>query len=252
MPRWNPFSSRSALAALFLAALANPAGAGLIYDVSAAGSFDFVPTTDDGTPNRPFGSQLGNEITFAGSDRYLTHAEVVLSRIGPVDVNNYTIDLYKPDGSVDSSSGLARPGSLIASYTTSASNAFVPGTAAFVVDWNFAPTLVPDTIIAVVSSNYSTIDPGSLVGPFAAVMPPVTGTALDTIWYGDGSPSSWTANSTWAIDDGAVTNYLDMRFDAQAGVPEPGSLLLVGLGLASIPAARGLGRLGASTRPRRG
>ena len=227
-----------ALSALLLAALANPAGAGLVYDVSAAGSNDFVPDGEDGTPNRPYGSHLGNEITFAGTDRYLTHAQVVLSRFGPVELANYTIDLYKPDGSIDPTSGLARPGTLIGSYTTTANNAFVPGTGAFVVDWDFAPLLVPNTVIAVFSSNYDTIAPGSLVGPFAAVMPPVTGTALDTIWYGDGSPSRWTANSTWAIDDGGVTNDLDMRFTAQASVPEPGSLVGVGVGLASISAVR--------------
>ena len=215
---------------LLLGRARGPARADLIYDVSAAGSFDFVPFEDDGTPNRPPGEPPGQRDHLRRTARYLTHAEVVLSRIGPVEVDNYTIDLYKPDGSIDPSSGLNRPGTLIASYTTSASNAFVPGTAAFVVDWNFAPTLVPDTIIAVVSSAYSTTTPGQFVGPFAAVMPPVTGSALNTIWYGDGTPSSWTADPIWAINDGAVTNYIDMRFTAIGSVPEPGSLALLGLG----------------------
>jgi len=251
MPRTIAFASRLAAPILLLAALATSAHGGLIYDVSAAGSFDFVPFEDDGTPARPPGGHLGNEITFAGTDRYLTHAEVVLSRIGPVEVDRYTIDLYKPDGTVDPSSGLNRPGTLIASYTTSASNAFVPGTGAFVVDWNFAPTLVPDTIIAVVSSSYGTTTPGQFMGPFAAIMPPLTGTALNTIWYGDGSPSSWTADPSWAINDGATTNYMDMRFSASASVPEPGSLWLVGTGLGAF-AARSLRRecAGRRRRPR--
>ena len=238
MPRPFSLALRLACLGLSLSAVAAPAHAGLIYDVSAAGSSDFVPDGNDGTPNRPYGSHLGNEITFAGTDRYLTSAEVVLSRFGPVSIDHYTIDLYKADGSIDPSSGLARPGTLIGSYTTSASNAFIPGTGAFVVDWTFAPILVPDTVIAVFSSDYDLSAPGNLVGPFAAVMPPVTGSALNTIWYGDGSPSSWTADPNWAVNDGAVTNYLDMRFTAQSSVPEPASFLMVGLGLGLIGAIR--------------
>jgi hypothetical protein len=226
---------RILLAILCLPGLNGRARADQIYDVSAAGSFDFVPTKDDGTPNRPYGSHLGNEITFAGTDRYLTDGEVVLSRIGPVSTDSYTLDLYKADGSIDPVSGLVRPGTLIGSYTTTASNAFIPGTGAFVVDWNFAPILVPDTVIAVVGTTYGMNDPNVLVGPFAAVMPPLTGTALNTIWYGDGTPSSWTADPNWAINDGGVTNYLDMRFDARA-VPAPGSLALIGIGLAGFVA----------------
>ena len=242
MPR--PIRATAVLPALLflLTALSTATRADLVYDVSAAGSSDFVPFENDGTPNRPSGSHLGNEITFAGSARYLTSAEVVLSKSGPVETDNYTIDLYKPDGSIDPISSLARPGTLIASYTTSARDAFIPGTAAFVVDWNFAPTLVPDTIIAVVSSSYSTTTPNQFMGPFAAVMPPLTGTAINTIWYGDGSPSHWTADSSWAINDGAGTNYMDMRFNAVRAVPEPGGLALLGIAFGSIAAARRLRR----------
>ena len=222
--------SRTIFPALLFLALAPSARADLVYDVSAAGSSDFIPMEEDGTPNRPYGSHLGNEITFDGTARYLTHAQAVLSRSGPVDVANYTIDLYQVDGTVDPSSGLTRPGTLLGSYTTAASNGFIPGTAAFVVDWDFAPILVPDTIIAVLSSNYDALAPGSLVGAYAALTPPVTGSALNTIWYGDGSPGSWTANSTWAIDDGGATNYMDMRFTAVRSVPEPGGVMSLAIG----------------------
>lgn len=237
---FRPIASFARFMALtsLCAVLVGSARADLIYDVSAAGSFDFVPFEDDGTPNRPAGSHLGNEITFAGTARYLTHGEAVLSRIGPVEVDNYTLDLYKADGSIDPSSGLHRPGTLIGSYTTSASNAFIPGTGAFVVDWNFAPVLVPNTVIAIISSTYSTTTPGQFMGPFAAVMPPLTGTALNTIWYGDGAPSHWKADPNWAINDGGVTNYLDMRFNALKSVPEPGSLALAGTGVIMFAVAR--------------
>jgi hypothetical protein len=207
--------------------------ADLIYNVQGNDSVDFVPFEDDGTPGRPRGDHLGNQITFAGIERSLFHVQVVFASIGPKEVDTYTLDLYKHDGAIDPASGLNRPGTLIASYMTRALNVPLPGNGAYEVDWNFAPILVPGTLTAVVSSSYSTTTPGQLMGPFAAAHPPLAGSALNTIWYGDGSPSGWQANSTWAINDGAVTNLLDMRFDARA-VPEPASLSLVGVGLGAL------------------
>ena len=68
------------------------------------------------------------------------------------------------------------------------------------------------------------------MGPFVAVTPPLTGSALNTIWYGDGTAGNWTANDTWAINDGGATNYFDMRFFAQQSVPEPSALVLMTMG----------------------
>ena len=56
------------------------------------------------------------------------------------------------------------------------------------MDWYFNPIVVPDTLTAVISSTYSTTTPGQFMGPFAAVYPPLTGSALNTVWYGDGTP----------------------------------------------------------------
>jgi hypothetical protein len=214
-------------------ALGGPARADInIYDVTAAGSNDFVPFEDDGTPNRPFGSHLGNTITFAGSARYLTHVQAVFASIGPREVDTYTLDLYRNDGAPDpNGSGLLQPGTLIASFTTQALNQPLPGNGGYGVDWNFAPTLVPDSLTAVISSSYSTITPGQFMGPFVAVQPPLTGSAVNTIWYGDGTPGRWAADPNWAIADGGVTNYIDMRFDALTAVPEPASVTLAALGL---------------------
>jgi hypothetical protein len=200
-----------------------------IYNVTGAGSDDFVPFENDGTPNRPFGDRMGNEITFAGTARYLTHVQVVFASIGPSEIDTYTLDLYKNDGPIDLTSGLHEPGTLIAEFTTQASNIPLPGNGAYGVDWNFSPTLVPDSLTAIVSSSYSTTTPGQLMGPIAAVTPPLTGSALNTMWYGDGTPGNWTADSNWAINDGGVTNYIDMRFDASESVPEPGSLALMSI-----------------------
>ena len=204
---------------------------GTIYNITAAGSNDFVPFENDGTPNRPLGSRMGNQITFAGTARYLDHVQVVFVSIGPKEVDTYTLDLYKNDGSIDPTSGLARPGTLIAEFTTQASNIPLPGNGGYGVDWNFSPTLVPDSLTAIVSSSYSTTTPGQFMGPFVAVTQPLTGSALNTMWYGDGTPGNWTANSTWALDDGGVTNFIDMRFDALQSVPEPGSLALMSIGM---------------------
>jgi hypothetical protein len=202
----------------------------VIYDVTGLNSNDFVPFENDGTPNRPNGGHLGNQITFAGSERYLDHVQVVFASIGPKEVDTYTLDLYKNDGPIDPNSRLNRPGTLIAEIQTQASNVPLPGNGGYGVDWNLNPILVPDSLTAVVSSSYSTTTPGQYMGPFAAVTPPLTGGALNTIWYGDGTPGNWTANNTWAIDDGGATNYFDMRFYAVQSVPEPSTIVLMGLG----------------------
>ena len=204
--------------------------AGQIYNVTGLDSDDFIPFENDGTPNRPNGDHLGNQITFAETARYLDHVQVVFASIGPSEVDTYTLGLYKNDGPIDPVSGLHEPGTLIAQLTTQASNVPLPGNGGYGVDWNFKPILVPDTLTAVVSSSYSTTTPGQLMGPIAAVIPPLTGSALNTVWYGDGTPGNWQANSTWAINDGGATNYFDMRFDALQSVPEPSSLCLMALG----------------------
>jgi hypothetical protein len=207
-----------------------------IYNVTAAGSFDFVPFENDGTPNRPIGDELGNTVTFAGTARYLTHIQAVFASIGPSEVDTYTLGLYLNDGPLDpNGSGLDQPGTEIASFTTMASNVPLPGNGAYGVDWYFSPILVPDSLTAVVSSSYSTTTPGQLMGPFVAITTPLTGSALNTMWYGDGNPGGWVADPNWALNDGGVTNYIDMRFDAVAAAPEPGAMgLLAGV---AIPGA---------------
>jgi hypothetical protein len=234
-------AARALACALSLVTAAWAAGAARadqIYNANAMDSNDFVPFENDGTPNRPPGDHLGNQITFAGTARYLYHVQVVFASIGPREVDTYTLGLYRNDGPLDpNGSGLHQPGTLIASFQTQASNQPLPGNGAYGVDWNFAPILVPDTLTAVVSSSYSTTTPGQLMGPFADVHPPLTGSAINTIWYGGGTPGAWQANSTWAINDGGTTNYFDMRFDALASVPEPSGLALAGLGAAALLAA---------------
>jgi hypothetical protein len=123
-----------------------------IYNMIAQDSNDFIPFENDGTPNRPFGSELGNEITFGGIACYSDHVQVVFASIGPKEFDTYTLDLYKNDGQIDPSSGLPEPGTLISQLTTHAWNIPLPGNGAYGVDWYFSPMRVPDTLTAVVSS----------------------------------------------------------------------------------------------------
>ena len=197
--------------ALFTWAFSSAGGeatADTIYNVTALDSDDFIPFENDGTPNRPAGLGLGNEITLGGTARYLDHVQVVFGSIGPAEYDTYTLDLFKNDGPIDPSSGLHQPGTLIGEFQTQAWNVPLPGNGAYGVDWYFNPILVPDTLTAVVSSTYSTTTPGQYMGPFAAVYPPLTGSALNTTWYGDGTPGNWTANSSWAINDGGADQLL--------------------------------------------
>ncbi len=219
-----------AVFALIVLGLGGAVKGDTIYNVTAQDSDDFVPFENDGTPNRPNGSLMGNEITFGGTSRYLDHVQAVFASIGPKEIDTYTLNLYKNDGAIDPNSGLPQPGTLIAQFMTQASNIPLPGNGGYGVDWNFNPILVPDTVTAILSSSYSTTTPGQLMGPFAAVHPPLIGSALNTIWYGDGTAGNWTANGIWAINDGAATNFLDMRFDTVQSVPEPSSLCLLTLG----------------------
>jgi hypothetical protein len=219
---------------LLVVAPASSVRADLIYNVTGQDSNDFIPFENDGTPNRPPGDHLGNEITFGGTFRLLGHVQVVFASIGPKEVDTYTLDLYRNDGPIDPGSGLAMPGTLIAHLTTTALNQPLPGNGAYGVDWYFSPILVPDTLTAVVSSSYSTITPGQYMGPIAAVHSPLIGSGLNTVWFGDGTPGNWQANSTWAIADGGVTNLFDMRFEA---VPEPPSMYLALIAAGAMPFA---------------
>src|SRR3954471_9588474 len=233
----KPLSPRrvgTAALALVLFALPATSRADIIYDVTGLNSNDFVPFEDDGTPDRPPGDHMGNQVTFAGTDRALFHVQAVFASIGPKEIDTYTLDLYRNDGAIDPGSGLQMPGTLIGEFKTDASNQPLPGNGGYGVDWYFKPIVVPDTLIAVISSSYSTTTPGQLMGPFAAVYPPLTGTALNTIWYGDGTPGNWQANDTWAINDGGITNFFDMRFEA---VPEPSSLVMATIGAGLLVAA---------------
>jgi hypothetical protein len=180
---------------------------------------NYVPFGDDGTPGRPVpGDHLGNQVTLAGTDRLLTQATVWFgygNSGGLVDTwhDTYTVELYKNDGT---------GGAPLTKLATSSVGADSLGPPISVV-FPFS-VVVPNTFTVVVSSTHPTntyfVRTG-IVGPQSATATPVTGSAVNTIWYN--TTSGWVSNSSWAMSDGAGTNYFAMTLEAS---PAPGSVVL--------------------------
>jgi hypothetical protein len=201
---------------------------------------NFIPFGPDGTPGRPMpGDQLGNQITLAGTDRLLQSATVMFALNNsagnaPARRDTYTMSLYFNDGPLDpNGSGLREPGTLIgtSSVTTTSSSA-----QNITVRFPFSGLLVPDSFTAVVSSTHPTdtfFQSAGLVGPFSTTQSPTIGTGINTVWYSSTKAGGWEADNSWAINDGATTNFFDMSLDASA-IPEPGTCTLLAIGVASL------------------
>ncbi len=181
------------------------------------GVAEVIPLVDDGTPGHPNpGNFIGNEVTMAGTDRYVTNVTVTFGNYNaPADPSSYTVQLYMNDGSGGG------PGTLLGSSTVS----FAIGNLLLSpVSFPFADVLVPDTFIFVVSNAYAATS-GSYYGPTNTNDPPLIGSGVNTIWYL--TDSGWVSNNTWAISDGALTNLFDASVTA---VPEPATLSVLVLG----------------------
>jgi hypothetical protein len=217
--------TRFAWSCLALALCAGTARADVIFqnntDFFQGGSINYVPFRDDGTPNRPAGSFLGETVTFAGTARQLDSVMLgVYNESG--STFTYTLDLY--------AGANPNTGALLGSVSVAVGQVFT-GMPTF----NFGGLLVPDTITFVVHSS----DTGTgfpLTGPISSNIVPTVGSGPDSLWYGN-SPGNFVANNTWAIADGANRNYLVAQFNASspvAAIPEPASLALAGLGLVTL------------------
>src|SRR5207237_580283 len=58
-----------------------------------------------------------------------------------------------------------------------------------------------------------------VAGPYSAGGNPTVGSAVNTVWYNtNAAATAWGSNSTWAIGDGAATNYFTMTLDGATGV----------------------------------
>ena len=194
------------------------ARADVVYRADAPEN-NYVPFGEDGTPNRPVpGDQLGNTITLDGTNRSLDRITVQVALNNSVNnpapaTDTWTLDLYLNDGAPDPS-GLLQPGTLIASASTLV--VMPPFSQPAVFNYTGSGVVVPDSFTVVISSTHPTntwLGPEGVAGPFSSMAPPNVGSGPNTMWYTDAS-AGWATNDTWAIADGATTNYFQMTVEA--------------------------------------
>ena len=180
---------------------------------------NYVPFGEDGTPNRPVpGDQLGNTITLDGTNRTLDRISVNVALNNAAGspapaTDTWTLDLYLNDGDPDPS-GLLQPSTLIGSASTVV--IMPPFNQTVVFNYTGSGLVVPDSFTVVISSTHPTntfFGPEGVAGPYSSAAPPDVGSGPNTIWYTDASVG-WATNDTWAIADGATTNYFEMIVEA--------------------------------------
>jgi hypothetical protein len=181
---------------------------------------NYVPFGEDGTPGRPVpGDMLGNTITLDGTNRSLDRItiDVALNNAAgsPAPATDtWTVDLYLNDGPVDDASGLMQPGTLIATASTVV--VMPPFNQTVVFDYSGGGVVVPDSFTVIISSTHPTdtfFQAAGVPGPFSSMAPPTVGTGPNTLWY-TSAAAGWETNATWAIVDGATTNYMHMTVEA--------------------------------------
>jgi hypothetical protein len=195
------------------------ARADIVYRASGIEN-NFVPVGEDGTPGRPVpGDMLGNTITLAGTSRSLGRITVDLSINNAAGTpspatDTWTVHLYLNDGPIDPASGLMQPSTLIACASTDVMMPPFTQTVAF--DFGPAGVVVPDTFTVVIASTHPVdtwFQPAGVVGPNSSSTAPNVGIGPNTLWY-TSAAAGWETNSTWAIADGATTNYMFMTVEA--------------------------------------
>jgi hypothetical protein len=235
----HPFKAFATLA--FAGTLAVSASASTLVYQASDSTTNFIPETDDGTPGRPIGDQMGNTVTLAGSERFLTLATI---KVGTNDVSignqTVTLKLFLNDGPADpGGSGLFQPGTLIGSATVS-DVAFGVNGEIVPVTFSFPSVEVPNTFTFIVDFTPGSA-PAKLLGLLSNHSSAQIGSSPNTLWYGTGAPGAWLTNSTWAIADGAAINVVDAVFEADAigaPAPEPTGFCLALLGALALAGRR--------------
>ncbi len=202
-----------------LATLVPVARADIVYQANGVEN-NYVPFGEDGTPGRPVpGDMLGNTITLGGTNRSLDRITVDLSLNNAAGVpapatDTWTVALFLNDGPVDPASGLMQPGTMIGSASPVVT--MPPFTQRVVFDFTGAGVVVPDSFTVVISSTHPVdtwTQPAGLVGPNSSMTVPTVGAGSNTMWYSSAA-AGWETNATWAIADGATTNFMFMTVEA--------------------------------------
>jgi hypothetical protein len=234
---------RSSLAILALV----PLGLALLFIGTAGAQADTVYQTASWTVNNPYypgaetvpliwygangdqpypGDNLGNEVTLAGTSRYVSNVAVTFGNYHhDPGTFPFTCQLFANDGPGGA------PGTLLGSSTIQ--NTWNTGdNKRFTNSFPFADVLVPDTFTYVLSTGAPQLQ-GNYFGLVPSNAPTLVGSGVNTIW--SYTNTGWAANSDWALADGGypeMTNLFDATITADAApVPEPITMSLVGMGI---------------------
>jgi hypothetical protein len=185
-----------------------------IYQATTFGNGEGINFGPDGTASPPTANgywEMGNTITFTGAANYLTTVDVGLYGGGDV---NYPIQMDIYSGSDPNT------GPLLGTSTAPA------GFGSNFTTFNFGELLVPNTVTFILSlpdqnGSYDSIFLYPLLTSGAG---PTIGSGTNSLWYSTGSTPAFTANNTYAIADGNLTNFVQAQFNAT--VPEPSAVYL--------------------------
>lgn len=207
----------------------------IVYDTFAA-SDHILSIWPSATPDRPFGSWLGNTVSLDGSARFLTEIKLRLATtLEKIEAQTISLMLYDLEGPEDpGKSGLPQPSQAFATAQTVVEFEKGIATATFA----FESIFVPGTFTFAAHFETTEVSEKYQLGFVTSDNGPGIGQANETLWYGEPGEVGWATNSEWAILDGAKTNFLAATISAETQpgivVPEPGTGLLLALSASAL------------------